>query len=340
MKTPEQQLNHLHTLRLSTEARSRMRAELSSYSDLHAVPARGSSAAPLSLPVFFAGFQSRMFAGLTAMLVLVLGVGGTAYASSDSLPGDTLYSIKVNVAEPVQTVLIPTDSGRATWHAILAERRLEEAAQLAARGSLETEVQGDLAVNFQEEVAAALEGADEIEEDGNAVEALSVRSDLEARVAAHNRILTVLASHYTRSPQADAATTASSLKSLLAVVETNQDSLVESRVALETSLSPQAIEEAPSATATLALDSGVAAKATIASDPIAAKIIPSPEVVAESAERTLETEAIFTRHAPLLAKFMPPATTTATTTVTGTASTTPANEPTDSKGKNEIDLED
>lgn len=337
MKTPEQQLNHLHTVRLPLEVRSRMRAELSSYTDLHAVSGTTSPARSLSLPGFLAGFQSRLYAGLTAVLVLVMGIGGTAYASGDSLPGDTLYSIKVNVAEPVQTALIPSVSGRATWHAILAERRLEEAAQLAARGSLEAEVQDELAVNFQEEVAASLESAQQIEEEGNAVEALSVRSDLEARVVAHNRILTVLADHYTLSTEAEAEATASSLKSLLAVVETHQDSLVESRLALETALSPQIEEPAPTTT-TLALETGIATKGTAASAPAASRIIPSPEVVAESEERALEADAIFSRHATLLAKFMPTATTTASSTVEVTGSTTPTTSPAEPPGKDEMQI--
>ena len=60
---------------------------------------------------------------MALILILVLG-GGTAYAAEGALPGDTLYSIKVDLVEEAVAVVQVSDSAKAQWAAQRAERRL------------------------------------------------------------------------------------------------------------------------------------------------------------------------------------------------------------------------
>ena len=86
-----------------------------------------------------------------AVLVLVAGTGGgIAYAAEGSLPGDTLYPVKIHVTEAVQSALAFSPTAKAEVHASLAQRRLEEAQQLAAQGKLNATTTQEIAANLDE----------------------------------------------------------------------------------------------------------------------------------------------------------------------------------------------
>ncbi len=66
-------------------------------------------------------------------LVLVFAGGGTVAASSDSVPGDTLYAVKT-AAEQVRLRLTFSEAAKARLQARFAERRVQEMARLAKKG--------------------------------------------------------------------------------------------------------------------------------------------------------------------------------------------------------------
>lgn len=163
-------LNNLQSaskhLRLSAAEKQAMRAMLR---ERFAGQAR-----PLESP-FFSYFTLRSFsiegqftlARLVPALAIVLLVGaGTASAAQSALPGDLLYPVKVSVSEPLQGAFVVTASEKARFHASLAERRLEEAQTLAARGTLDAsaaevvETNFDIQANQVEERLVALEESD------------------------------------------------------------------------------------------------------------------------------------------------------------------------------------
>lgn len=143
----EQFKNEAHKVHLTHAEKSAMKARILG---MPAHPAGAPS------PYFFFDFQfmQRAFVPLLAVLV-VLGGGGTAYASEGALPGDPLYSIKVGVVEPLRTTLAIGAEARAEAHLALAERRLEEAEALAAQGKLTEETTAELENNFETHASAA-----------------------------------------------------------------------------------------------------------------------------------------------------------------------------------------
>lgn len=298
----EEQLKHLKTITLPREDRARMRAELLAYADMHTVR-------PAILSPFTSFFSVRMYAGFAAFLLIIGSVGGTAYAAEGSLPGDVLYSVKLGVTEPIQTALIPSDTGKAAWHAILAERRLEEAALLASENRLSTDTQATLAANFNEHVEASLVSAERLEGEGNALASLSVRSDLEARIAAHQQILGVIAGHYASADAEGTQDTNMSLQALLAVVQGHEERLATSRVMLADAIAPQA-----STTATIAIATSAKMEETAPAFTMSARMSAEAQVEQANTARTMEIESILADNASLLAKFLPNATTTATST--------------------------
>ena len=90
---------------------------------------------PRRLPVL--GWLPRWAtAVVAAFLVFLVAGGGTVAASSNSLPGETLYSVKLAV-ENVQEALTFSEIGKARLYVKLASRRADEIAQMAERGNLQ-----------------------------------------------------------------------------------------------------------------------------------------------------------------------------------------------------------
>lgn len=323
MNQIEEQLKRLHEIHLPKETRARMRAELLSYAELHAVPAAG-IAAHSSLTVF----RFRLYAWFSAALLLIATLGGTAYASESALPGDTLYSVKVGFTEPLQGALIPSDRGRAAWHAILAERRLEETAQLAANGKLSSSTQNMLATNFSGQVSASQESSDRLEHDGDTSGSLSARSDLEARLAAHLQILAIINQHYAEATSTGATDTHQALSRMLVLVQDHEHAIVTSRIALEDQIAPNGLQNnqgEESSTTVIASSLPAPTKARFAKHariviPITGQA-PASQIETAASARTTEVEDILEHHAGLLKAFLPSASTTATSTATTTATT-------------------
>jgi len=337
MNPIESKLKELNAIHLPDARKRLMREELIAYATLHSV-------APAPAARALSRFQFRIYSALAAVLVLIVGVGGTAYASEDALPGDALYSVKVNISEPIQTALVPSEKGKAAWHAILAERRLEEAAQLAAKGTLTPDTQEELAANFNEQVDASDENADRLEQHGDMLGSLSVRSDLDARLTAHEQILGVIAAHYEKATSTEASSTGRAVSSLLAIVQASEADVSASRHAIELALAPEATSSSEeSRTVSVAIADGATTTAKVAITTEHA-FAPAPkarlmraiapeassadriadQVESQNVSQAQEVSAILTKHASLLAMFLPSATTTASTTLEAstTASTT------------------
>ena len=73
--------------------------------------------------------------GFGALLILGFAAGGTTVASSDSVPGDTLYWVKT-AKENISLKLARSDIGRAQAHADLANERGHEMRVLIERGNV------------------------------------------------------------------------------------------------------------------------------------------------------------------------------------------------------------
>ncbi|MDB5244949.1 MAG: hypothetical protein JWN90_54 [Parcubacteria group bacterium] len=259
----EERIGHLKSITLSESSRTRMREELSAYVDLHAHAGPAISSVPTPSP-FFSYFSAGFFRISAALVVLISMLGGTAYAANDALPGTTLYPVKLNLTEPVQTALIPSTEGKAAWHAILAERRLEEATDLAVAGKLDTATQGTIADNFTSHVQDSSEAATQLQQEGNVTAALSVRSDLEARITAHEDILTQVVTHLASVATTTNDASVSATKDLLAVVHDSQSAVAGERLALEDSIDQSDATVSGTSTVAVAAKADARADGTIA----------------------------------------------------------------------------
>lgn len=91
----------------------------------------------------------------TAMLVaIVVTSGGTSIAASGALPGEALYSIKVNINEEIQSFVAVTPNAKAKVGVKRTEKRLEEAKALSKEGKLNAETQAIIETNIDRHSAS------------------------------------------------------------------------------------------------------------------------------------------------------------------------------------------
>lgn len=129
---------------------------------------------------------------LIIALIFAIG-GGTSIAAEQSLPGDLLYPVKVHVNEPVRGAIAISDNDQAAWDAALANRRLEEAETLAAKGNLSTSTQAEIASSLNAHIDSFNQVVKQITEKQGHDNAASAEADLEATLSAHSQVLKALA---------------------------------------------------------------------------------------------------------------------------------------------------
>lgn len=104
---------------------------------------RGKNIAPLY--TFFVNVKHNRMAPIALGLIMALSLGGSVtLAAEQSLPGDTLYPVKVSVNEEIRGAFTFSDEARADFEAKRAERRLEEASRLSKEGRLNAQTRVDL----------------------------------------------------------------------------------------------------------------------------------------------------------------------------------------------------
>ncbi len=171
----------LKAIRLRDDAKTRIRADLSAFADLHAVEAPVIEQRS-SLSGLFARSRS-MYAGALMLTLVVAGGTQASLAAEGAVPGDLLYPIKVSVNEPVAFVLSMSPVRKAELSARFASNRVDEAAKLAARDELDTERADELATRFDTHVDTLAKETVALESKGELGVSLAVRADLSQKVA-------------------------------------------------------------------------------------------------------------------------------------------------------------
>ncbi len=86
---------------------------------------------------WYSYFAEKKFVPALAALVLLVSTGGVSIAAERALPGDLLYSLKVNMNEGVRGLVAVTPEAKAKFALEVTDRRLKEAAVLSTRGKLD-----------------------------------------------------------------------------------------------------------------------------------------------------------------------------------------------------------
>lgn len=260
---------------LSSSERATMDRVVREYVAMKPLPSSQSYSISLSYSWF--AFAHRPIA---AVLVLVLIFGsGVSYAAENALPGDALYAVKTYINEPTKVALATNAEAKAEVQIELAERRIEEAAILAAEGRLDTSTEDDLAVAFESHASAAAEHIAEAETDDSGA-SIELASRFENRLAAHETILAEVensdeSEHSARLASAIRAASENAINisignALALAIDTAED----------TALMATSEGAAPKSDTETTMESATMATMSVASD------TPAPTVEARSAKMT------------------------------------------------------
>jgi len=236
-KTLEQLIQETKTIGLEKDEKAHIREVVFSYVKEH--PVKGEEIAsphtirqPLSLPF------RRAFA-LAALSIFIIG-GGVSYAAEGSLPGDLLYPVKVRGTEPVRTLLAFSNEAKAELQIQFVERRLAETEKLVSLGRLRPVVSRDTQFAFEAHVDRASEYISAIAAHGDLESAVDTSSNLESSLAAHQKILEVLAEQKVAEKFARVATQEIlDTESIIARVEDRNNRIIDARRLIEEKFSQE-----------------------------------------------------------------------------------------------------
>ncbi len=129
-----------------------------------------------------------------AVVLIVVVFSGTAFAANKALPGDALYSMKVNVNEKVESWGALSPNALARFEAVRAERRLKELEKVTVqKKKISPEVKAEVRENIDKNIQKVKEITAEIAASGDAEDAASVKAELESKLEAHSVVLGKLA---------------------------------------------------------------------------------------------------------------------------------------------------
>lgn len=123
-----EQLKMLKDIHLSNEEKGILRASV----------ARGIQIARSTpkVSIFHRGIQHGLRIGLSTFMFIVFVGGSVSVIADNSLPGDPLYSFKVNVNEEVKGAFLKTPEDKLSWQKTRIDNRLNEIKTLAASKTL------------------------------------------------------------------------------------------------------------------------------------------------------------------------------------------------------------
>lgn len=160
--------------------------------------------------------------GIVVVAVFLVGIG-TSFAAEQSLPGQSLYAVKLEVNERVQGWLAVTPSAKARWQAQRISRRLQEGEELKQQGRLNAQVEAQLQMLIRENSSEFNHYTTEIARAGREIEASDLTAQLKDSLQAHQTILqeinaTVLANNLKNEVEPKSAGPISNSSTLVVVV--------------------------------------------------------------------------------------------------------------------------
>ncbi|GEM_PF-1449008 len=198
----EKLLASLKRIRLTDEERFAMHGRLSGLLKRSPVtfssPGRlhkAKGASPILSPFtnLLAAFRRNHRAPIALGLILMLSAGsGVALAAERAVPGDILYPVKVNVDEKVAAAFAVSTEAKANLATRLADRRLDEAAELSSRSGLSTRTRTELKERLAGHLNDTKKHVAKLRSKGRSREAREIETELKSSLGAHPDILLYL----------------------------------------------------------------------------------------------------------------------------------------------------
>lgn len=179
------------TIKLTSKEAAEAREQIMHFVDRNPLPEDFGHIPMWSLSDFFR-FRFALLRPVPAMVTAIFlftSATGLSLAAQTALPGDFLYPVKVNFNEQARASFFFTTNSRAHFEAERLEKRLEEAAQLAAARKLEGKLQADVLRRINEQLVLTQQAAAALADIGNHEAALEIHSQIETDLIANSIVL-------------------------------------------------------------------------------------------------------------------------------------------------------
>ncbi len=160
----------------------------------------GAIKSPWSVFSFKVWFEKTSWNQVSVIVALLLIIsGGFASASSGSLPGDLLYSIKTSIVEPLRGAFVVSPQAKAQWESMLASERLHEAEILADEGTLDLPKQKQIDTLLGQHTTAFTSALVEAAQATSTEEVDHLKTKFSARLKAHTILLDTISAQAKKS---------------------------------------------------------------------------------------------------------------------------------------------
>lgn len=155
---------------------------------------------PFANKLFGKGFTTELFVyikqrkfvpSLVAVLVLVV-TGGFSAIAENALPGDSLYSLKVNINEQVKGMVAITPEAKARLAVETTEKRLQEAIVLSSQGKFTDEKKQILKIQLDKNASSVKNNVASLVASNNISAAKDVSINFETSLKTHELILSTI----------------------------------------------------------------------------------------------------------------------------------------------------
>lgn len=123
------------------------------------------------------------FIAVAVAIAAALG-GGATLAAENALPGDALWSYKVNVNENIRSSFAGSTEAKAEAHINAIEQRMQETEKLATEGQLTAETQASIETNLDLHTTAVTRYIADLEAAGDVEAAADIAARYQATIAA------------------------------------------------------------------------------------------------------------------------------------------------------------
>jgi len=133
--------------------------------------------------------RQKMFIVPTAFVFVVVLAASTIFAANNSLPGSSLYSVKM-LKENVESLAATDIETKTLIEASHAISRLEEVEQVVvSSGQLDTNTRKQIENNFESRAQSVTDSINKLRDRGRMKEASKIQSDFESRLAEYEKTI-------------------------------------------------------------------------------------------------------------------------------------------------------
>mgnify|MGYP006418701325 CR=1 FL=1 len=179
------------SIHLTDKERDQMDGVITQYMDIHPLENMNMNNEKQSHTFSFSLSWGKKLALSLLTITIVLGSGsGVALAAQESLPGDFLYSVKINVNEEIKSALIFSAKEKAEWEAKRLEIRLAEMQKVVSKtGTLSSELVRDTQDRVITQTEKVSEAAKDLEKMGDTESIYELLDRMQTSLENYNNIL-------------------------------------------------------------------------------------------------------------------------------------------------------